>query len=94
MARIADQTERYEDMVQFLKKIIQEISEDVSVDVKNLLSIYLKNLISSQRSAWKTIQRSKEYAFLVLESCKSTIFELIPLFNGEIGPLIFAISLS
>ena len=66
MGRIADQTERYEDMVQFLKKIIQEISEDVSVDVKNLLSICLKNLISSQRSAWKTIQRSKAYAFLDL----------------------------
>ena len=65
MARVADQAERYEDMVQFLKEIIQETSEDVSMDVKNLLSVGFKNLISSQRSAWKTVQaieQNKKYA--------------------------------
>lgn len=65
MARVADQSERYEDMVQFLKEIIQESSEDVSTDVRNLLSVGFKNLISSQRSAWKTVQaieQNKKYA--------------------------------
>ena len=46
MARIADQVERYEDVVSFLKEIIQDISEDMPMDVKNLLDIDLKNLIS------------------------------------------------
>ena len=32
-------------MAEFLKEIIQEISEDVSMDVKNLLSVGFKNLI-------------------------------------------------
>jgi hypothetical protein len=65
MARVADQSERYEDMVDFLKEIIQDSSEDVSTDVRNLLSVGFKNLISSQRSAWKTVQaieQNKKYA--------------------------------
>ena len=78
-------------MVQFLKEIIQETSEDVSMDVKNLLRVCFKNFISSKISAWKTIQRNKAYAFLALGSYKSTIFELIPKFYGEIDPPFFVI---
>jgi hypothetical protein len=65
MARVADQSERYEDMVQFLKEILENSSEDVSSDVRNLLSVGFKNLISAQRSAWKTVQaieQNKKYA--------------------------------
>ena len=38
MTRIADQAERYEDMMQLLKEIIQETSEDVFMNVKNFIS--------------------------------------------------------
>ena len=65
MARVADQAERYQDMVDFLKEIIQESSGDLSMDVRNLLSVGFKNLISGQRSAWKTVQaieQNKKYA--------------------------------
>ena len=64
MARVADQAERYEDMVQFLKEIITESEEDVSVDVRNLLSVGFKNLIGSRRAAWRTvsaIEQNKKY---------------------------------
>ena len=64
MARVADQSERYEDMVQFLKEILEGSSEDVSSDVRNLLSVGFKNLISGQRSAYKTVQaieQNKKY---------------------------------
>ena len=65
MARVADQSERYPDMVEFLKEIIDQSSEDLSTDVRNLLSVGFKNLISGQRSAWKTVQaieQNKKYA--------------------------------
>ncbi|CAI2379205.1 unnamed protein product [Moneuplotes crassus] len=65
MARVADQSERYEDMVDFLKEIVVESSEDVTSDVRNLLSVGFKNLISAQRSAYKTVQaieQNKKYA--------------------------------
>jgi 14-3-3 protein epsilon len=55
MARVADQAERYDDMVNFLKEIMAESNEDVSVDVRNLLSVGFKNLIGSRRAAWRTV---------------------------------------
>ena len=64
MARVADQAERYEDMVKYLKEIMDESSEDVSVDVRNLLSVGFKNLIGSRRAAWRTvsaIEQNKKY---------------------------------
>ncbi len=64
MARVADQAERYEDMVVFLKEIMTESDEDVSVDVRNLLSVGFKNLIGSRRAAWRTvsaIEQNKKY---------------------------------
>ena len=64
MARVADQAERYEDMVGFLKEIMTETSEDLSVDVRNLLSVGFKNLIGSCRAAWRTvsaIEQNKKY---------------------------------
>ena len=64
MAKIADQTERYEDLVEFIKEIIQETCKGVSMDVKNLLSVDFKNLISSQRSALKSIQKNNSYSFI------------------------------
>ena len=65
MARVADQSERYADMVEFLKEIIDESPDDLTMDVKNLLSVGFKNLISAQRSAYKTVQaieQNKKYA--------------------------------
>lgn len=64
MARVADQAERYEDMVDFLNEIMTESAEDVSVDVRNLLSVGFKNLIGSRRAAWRTvsaIEQNKKY---------------------------------
>jgi len=55
MARVADQAERYEDMVSFLTEVIQLKSEDLNSEERNLLSVGFKNLISSRRAAWRTV---------------------------------------
>ena len=55
MARVAEQSERFEDMVAFLKPVIAEKGASLSNDERNLLSVAFKNLISSQRSAIRTI---------------------------------------
>jgi hypothetical protein len=52
-------------IIELLKEIVAESSDDVSTDVRNLLSVGFKNLISAQRSAWKTVQaieQNKKYA--------------------------------
>ena len=56
MARVAEQAERFEDMVDFLKSAINsKAGEDFTVDERNLLSVGFKNLIGSQRGAIRTI---------------------------------------
>jgi len=56
LARVAEQAERFEDMVNFLKEAISAKSgEDFTVDERNLLSVGFKNLIGSQRGAIRTI---------------------------------------
>merc|ERR1711981_1070546 len=56
LARVAEQAERFEDMVQFLDQAIDAKSgEDFTIDERNLLSVGFKNLIGSQRGAIRTI---------------------------------------
>ena len=64
MARVAEQSERFEDMVDFLKPVIKEKGSTLSNDERNLLSVAFKNLISSQRSGIRTIaaiEQNKKY---------------------------------
>ena len=55
LARVAEQAERFEDMVNFLNPVLDAKGGDVSSDERNLLSVAFKNLISSKRTAWRTI---------------------------------------
>ena len=55
LARVAEQAERFEDMVNFLQEVLVEKGAEVSSDERNLLSVAFKNLISSKRAACRTI---------------------------------------
>jgi len=46
MARVAEQSERFKDMVDFLKPVIKEKGSALSGDERNLLSVAFKNLVS------------------------------------------------
>jgi 14-3-3 protein epsilon len=64
MARVADQAERYADMVDFLRQMVREKPEDLNVEERNLLSVGFKNQIGGRRSAFRTvsaIQQNKKY---------------------------------
>ena len=56
MARVCEQAERFPDMIEYLKPVIAEKGGEMSIDERNLLSVAFKNLISSKRIAWRTIQ--------------------------------------
>ena len=56
LARVAEQAERFENMVDFLKEAIAlKNGEDFTNDERNLLSVGFKNLIGSTRGAIRTI---------------------------------------
>ena len=55
LARVAEQAERFDDMVNFLSKVLDEKHGEVNSDERNLLSVAFKNLISSKRAACRTI---------------------------------------
>ena len=55
LARVAEQAERFEDMVDYLALVLDQKGGDVTADERNLLSVAFKNLISSKRAACRTI---------------------------------------
>ena len=55
MARVAEQAERFDDMVEFLNKVVSSKNEDFSTEERNLLSVGFKNQIGSKRTAIRTI---------------------------------------
>ena len=55
LARVAEQAERFDDMVNFLALILDAKGPEISHDERNLLSVAFKNLISSKRAACRTI---------------------------------------
>lgn len=55
MARVAEQAERFDDMVGFLGPILKEKGGEFTVEERNLLSVGFKNLIGGKRTAIRTI---------------------------------------
>ena len=55
MARVAEQAERFDDMVMYLNKVAQQKTEDFTTEERNLLSVGFKNQIGSKRTAIRTI---------------------------------------
>ncbi|KAJ9670162.1 hypothetical protein PVL29_026607 [Vitis rotundifolia] len=54
MAKLAEQAERYEEMVQFMEKVTAE-AEELTVEERNLLSVAYKNVIGARRASWRII---------------------------------------
>nr|XP_054771373.1 14-3-3 protein zeta-like [Lytechinus pictus] len=64
MAKLAEQTERYDDMVGFMKTLTKNGKEDVikSDENRNLLSVAYKNVVGAKRSAWRIIRSLEQKA--------------------------------
>ncbi|KAK6150357.1 hypothetical protein DH2020_015289 [Rehmannia glutinosa] len=56
MAKLAEQAERYEEMVQFMDSlVVGSAGAELSVEERNLLSVAYKNVIGSLRAAWRIV---------------------------------------
>jgi len=61
-AVLAEQTERYEEMVQAMKRVAASAAKDgeLSVEERNLLSVAYKNVVGSRRAAWRILSSLKQ----------------------------------
>lgn len=56
MAKLAEQAERYDEMVEEMKKVAQMVHDlELSVEERNLLSVAYKNVIGARRASWRII---------------------------------------
>ena len=71
MAKVCEQTERFDDMLTYIKKVL-DFKEDLSVEDRNLLSVAYKNSVGTRRTAWRVLssietkEEAKNSTFLPL----------------------------
>jgi len=54
MAKLAEQAERYDEMVEAMKKVAT-LDVELTVEERNLLSVAYKNVIGARRASWRII---------------------------------------
>jgi 14-3-3 protein epsilon len=56
MAKLAEQAERYEEMVEYMEKVAKTVDvEELTVEERNLLSVAYKNVIGACRASWRIV---------------------------------------
>ncbi|KAK1406742.1 hypothetical protein QVD17_38350 [Tagetes erecta] len=83
MAKLSEQAERYEEMVEFMEKVSRSLSdtEELTIEERNLLSVAYKNVIGARRASWRIISsieqkeesRGKEDHVSVIKDYRSKI---------------------
>ncbi|AQK49075.1 14-3-3-like protein GF14 epsilon [Zea mays] len=54
LAKLAEQAERYDDMVEFMKNLAR-MDVDMSAEERHLFSVGFKNTIGAKRASWRII---------------------------------------
>ena len=54
MAKLAEQAERYDEMVLCMRKVVK-LNSELGTEERNLLSVAYKNVIGSRRNAWRVV---------------------------------------
>ena len=54
MTKLTEQTERFEDMVNYVKQVVR-FDQELSIEERNLLSVAYKNSIGGRSTAWRVL---------------------------------------
>jgi len=100
MAKVCEQTERFDDMLAYMKKVL-DTKEDLSIEERNLLSVAYKNSVGSRRTSWRVISSIeskeeakdsknlpllREYKCRIEEELKKICEEIIELLDTKLIP--------
>jgi len=55
MAKLAEQAERYDEMVEYMKMVATQATTDLSLEERNLLSVAYKNVVGARRASLRII---------------------------------------
>jgi len=55
MAKLAEQAERYDEMVEYMKEVVTGAKEDLTLEERNLLSVAYKNVVGARRASLRII---------------------------------------
>jgi len=62
LAKLAEQAERYDDMVGWMKSVAEKKQEGLTDEERNLLSVAYKNVVGARRSSWRIISSLEQKA--------------------------------
>jgi len=85
MAKVCEQTERFEDMLDYMKKCVTQFKQSLSVEERNLLSVAYKNSIGSRRTAWRAINSIAEKEAQKNSKYSGLVQQLKKKFEGELN---------
>ncbi len=55
LARLAEQCERYDEMVEYASDFAKVGTEELSLEERNILSVAFKNVVGTRRAAWRVL---------------------------------------
>ena len=55
LARLAEQSERYDEMIKYVSAFVKKEERDLSVEERNILSVAYKNVVGTRRQAWRVL---------------------------------------
>ena len=90
MAKLAEQAERYDEMVEYMKKVANA-DQELSVEERNLLSVAYKNVIGSRRASWRvvsSIEQKNDDRQDIIATYKSKIEKELEEISGDILDII------
>lgn len=54
MAKICEQTERFDEMLEYMRQVLTN-PQELSVEERNLLSVAFKNSVGNKRTSWRIL---------------------------------------
>jgi len=95
-AKFAEQSERYDDMVRWMKERA-EAGDKLENEDRNLLSVAYKNVVSARRSAWRIVSAveskkddkqsiAKDYRFTIEQELRERCKEVLALIDSSLLP--------
>ena len=55
LARLAEQCERYDEMVAYATDFAKASNKELSLEKRNILSVAFKNVVGTRRAAWRVL---------------------------------------